>query len=102
MNKIGLLILAIVGMVAFIAALCFYHAFVLATLWTWFIVPLGVAKIGYAHAYGLSLIPSVILGTRGLNIGLKKEEDAKWSEGVSALIYPAVALLFGYIAVGFI
>lgn len=102
MNKIGLLVIAIIGMIAFIAVICLYQAFVLATLWTWFIVPLGVVKIGLTHAYGLSLIPSVILGTRGLGIGLKKDEDAKWSPIVSALIYPAVALLFGYIAVGFI
>lgn len=28
----------------------------LSLLWGWFIVPLGVVPIGYAHAFGLSLI----------------------------------------------
>lgn len=28
----------------------------LSMLWGWFIVPLGVVSIGYAHAFGLTLI----------------------------------------------
>lgn len=30
--------------------------FTLSYLWLWFVVPLGVPAIGWAHAFGLSLI----------------------------------------------
>lgn len=87
----------IVGLVALFGIMALYHGFVLATLWSWFVTPLGVAKIGLAHAYGLSLIPAVILGTRGLYT--PKEERIGML--VQAVLIPLVALLFGWIAVGF-
>lgn len=31
-------------------------AYTLMMLWTWFLVPLGVASIGMIHAYGLSIL----------------------------------------------
>ena len=31
-------------------------AYTLMMLWTWFLVPLGVASIGMVHAYGLSIL----------------------------------------------
>ena len=34
--------------------------FVLKQLWGWFIVPLGAAQIGIAHALGLSLLVSAL------------------------------------------
>lgn len=97
MNKILLLVLAILGGVAFIGIMALYSAFVLATLWGWFVVPLGIAQIGIAHAYGLSLIPAVLLSSRGLY----SPEDKRTEAAVAALMMPAVALLFGWIAIGF-
>lgn len=97
MNKLFLGILAVLGIVGFIALMAFYHAFVLATLWGWFVTPFGVTAINMAHAYGLSLIPSVILSSRGLHA----PEDKRLENAVSALIIPAVALLLGWIALGF-
>jgi hypothetical protein len=32
------------------------NAVVAATIWGWFVVPLGVPAIGYAHAYGLCVV----------------------------------------------
>lgn len=89
--------LLVIGFVAFLGLMAFYHAFVLATLWVWFVVPLGAAQIGIAHAYGLSLIPTVILTSRGLY----SPEDKRTESYVAAMMLPAVALLFGWIAVGF-
>jgi multisubunit Na+/H+ antiporter MnhB subunit len=34
----------------------FIFAFGIATLWRWFVVPLGAVEIGMAHAYGLHLL----------------------------------------------
>lgn len=75
-----------------------YYAFVLTTLWAWFVVPLGVVNIGMAHAYGLSLIPTTILGTRGLYAPQEKKTESV----VAGILYPAVTLLFGWIALSFI
>ena len=95
MNKLGLAILGVLGFVVLIGV---YYAFVLSTLWAWFVVPLGVAKIGMAHAYGLSLIPSVVLGVRGLYPPEEKKQEAM----ISTVFYPAISLLFGWIALSFI
>ena len=97
MNKIIIALLGIVALFAFLALMGVYYAFVLSVLWGWFVVPLGVAKIGMAHAYGLSLIPTTILGVRGLYA----PEDKRTESVASALIMPAAALLFGWIALGF-
>lgn len=99
MKATGILgvLLLVVGFVVFLGLMAFYHAFVLATLWAWFVVPLGVAKIGVAHAYGLSSIFSVILSTRGI---YQPEDKRKEAVG-AALAIPAFALLFGWIALGF-
>ena len=87
----------VLGFVVVLGLIALYNAFVLATLWAWFVVPLGVTKIGVAHAYGLSSIFSVILGVRGM---YQPEDKRKESVGV-ALAIPTFALLFGWIALGF-
>jgi len=46
-------------MIPFVAL---YAAFVMQTLWGWFVVPLGVMSIGNAHAYGLMLTAGVLKG----------------------------------------
>lgn len=97
MNKTLLVILGIVGCITFLGLIGVYYAFVLSTLWAWFVVPLGVAKIGMAHAYGLSLIPTTILGTRGLYA----PEDKRKESAIAALLFPVAALLFGWIALCF-
>ena len=97
MNKILLAVLVIIGATLFIGLMGVYYAFVLSTLWAWFVVPLGVAKIGMAHTYGLALIPATILGVRGLYA----PEDKRKESIVVALLLPATSLLFGWIALGF-
>ena len=88
----GIILIALV-----LGCLAMYHAIVLATLWGWFIVPLGAAKIGFAHAYGLSLIGSVVLGVRGLYA----PEDKRTEAIVAGLLMPILSLFFGWIALGF-
>lgn len=86
-------------LVAFVLAL--FTGFTVSVLWGWFIVPLGVAQIGFAHAYGISLLGSVLMSTRGLNTN----GEGGWvtvATGVAAgLVINLLALLLGWIAVGF-
>ena len=97
MKEFGLYVLLIVGFIVFLGAVALYHAWVLATLWAWFVVPLGIAKISLAHAYGLSSISTVLLGTRGLYAPEDKRKEAI----SAALLIPIFALFFGWIALGF-
>lgn len=93
---IAVVILAIVA----IGFLAVYWAWALSILWGWFLVPLGVKSIGVAHAYGLTCVTGLILGTRGLQQN-KEDKDAWKSQFAVYLISPLLALFFGWIAVGF-
>lgn len=48
---------AIFGSIAILGIL---GALVLKAMWGWFVVPLGVAPIGLAHAYGLYVLASYL------------------------------------------
>lgn len=76
-----------------------YNAWVLSILWAWFVVPLGVKAIGIAHAYGITQLVSLFLSNRGLKENKSKED---WVSTITIWItIPAIALFFGWIAVGF-
>ncbi len=96
LSLLGLIIGCIVGLALF----CIYNAWVLTILWGWFIVPLGVKSLSIAHAYGFTLVTGLILSNRGVKENKDKED---WTSSIIVwLLLPAVALLFGWIAVGFI
>ena len=80
-----------VGLFAMLVALMLTSAFTGATLWGWFIIPLGIAQISYVHAYGLGIVGSFMLGTRG--IAGKKPFGETLVEGFMVC---AACLLFGY------
>lgn len=53
----------LIGVAAVMAVGIFWGGYVAATLWGWFMVPLGVSAIGYWHAVGLgSLMAAFGLG----------------------------------------
>jgi len=95
MDKVGVALVAGIGMVAVMIVLALFGAFTISTLWAWFVVPLGVKSIGMAHAYGLSVIVSVFMGTRGLG---GQDSKTVLTQGVLVNIF---ALIFGGIAVNF-
>jgi len=94
---LGIIVLAILA----IAGLVAWWAYAVSILWTWFVVPLGLKSISVAHAYGLTLVVSALMSSRGLNIDGTKDKSAYKNQVGFAIIGPAVLLLFGWIAVGF-
>lgn len=95
LSVLGLVIGCIVGLALF----CIYNAWVLTILWGWFIVPLGVKSLSIAHAYGFTLVIGLILSNRGVKENKDKED---WTSSIIVwILLPAVSLLFGWIAVGF-
>ena len=94
-DKVGMYLLGGLAMVGVMILLALFGAFTISTLWGWFVVPFGVQQIGLAHAYGLSIIANVFMGTRGLT-------DQKSGEVlVAGVVMNIFALIFGGIAVQF-
>lgn len=52
--------LKLITVLAAINVFALLEGVVLSTMWGWFVVPLGVASIGVAHAIGLSLTVSFV------------------------------------------
>lgn len=97
MKELGALILILLGaaLVIFVAAI--YSGFVLSILWAWFIVPLGMMKIGVAQGIGISLTLNMLLGIRGLYATAEQKKEMFWT----AMLMPLLSLLFGYITIQF-
>lgn len=68
------------------------YAFVVATFWGWFVVPLGAPDIGLAHAYGLAILVGMVAKRH------TKDERSVLEAFAGALMYCGLALLFGWIA----
>lgn len=52
-----------------------FRAYVMLTIWEWFVVPLGVPAIGFWHAMGLWVLGHVISGKGGG----KPPKDGVWT-----------------------
>lgn len=90
---------AILATVAAVLSI-FWGGFVASTLWTWFMVPLGVVAINYWHAVGLAALCSVFLGSRGLASDNDDSNVVKaaFNSAVAAALIPAISLAFGWVA----
>ena len=70
-----------------------FIAFVFWCNWGWFIVPLGLPEIGFFHAWGLVVIPSLFIPAA--NIG--SEDGEGLSKALAPLIKIALILPMGFI-----
>lgn len=89
------------------------RAHALATLWLWFMVPLGLPAVGLAHAYGIAALANLAT----CYVPTLKDKDIVEIDGMSKreattsetriwviykvgtmLLVPALALLGGYVA----
>lgn len=77
----------------------FWGGFVAATLWGWFVVPLGAPAISFWHAAGLGALVSVFLGSRGTPQGNKTDTDSMLLMGfVYSVFIPLLSLAAGLVA----
>ncbi len=91
------LIVAIMTMVfvpVVIVYLILAFGFVLSYLWGWFVVPLGVPSIGMMHAYGISLVMSMVSFKPSIH---KDDKEVDKSKVVGLMFAPWFALGLGYI-----
>lgn len=75
-----------------------WRGFVLAKLWLWFLVPLGVAPLGIAQAIGISALVSML--THQAQKTEKTDEslnDLLFKGAIRLALDPAIYLLCGWI-----
>jgi hypothetical protein len=94
-------LIAVVLMIPLGAVVLMWEGYVLSVLWAWFAVPaFGLPPLSIPLAIGLALVAGALTNHKAGNEA--KDPDAGWS---AVVIYgcmkPAVALLFGWIAKGF-
>lgn len=82
-------------------ALAPWWAFVTSVLWGWFVAgTFGLPALGWAEAYGLRLVLVMLVGGR-----VPRNDDpveAAIMALLAAVVYPAVALLAGWITLAFV
>ena len=79
------------------------NAWTASVLWGWFVVPLGLAQISIAHAFGLALVSRLF-------VGLGREDDSRDPEATPSKLFitgltravflPAIVLGLGWLARG--
>ena len=82
-----------IGLFLFFPALLF-EAFVVMTMWRWFVVPLGAPALGMAMAYGVSLTVAFVV---------KSPHAVRKDDGLLNLMgrqigWSVACLTFGYLA----
>ena len=95
-------LIAVFGFAAFIA-LTLLKAYVVMQLWLWFLVPLGLMAVSYAHALGIStLVAALVFKIDTASMGDDNETAAKRlfvGSGSAAIVY-VLALVIGAVARG--
>lgn len=88
----------IVGIILLTALTIFVGAWAFSTLWSWFIVPIGVPAIGYAHAYGLMIVASFLkMRPKDFDTSSDTVERKSFGEHVTRFF---MCILFYLVAVG--
>ncbi len=69
----------------------------IAWLWAWFLVPLGLMKIGYIHAMGIEMTARYILNQYSW-ADHEAEKEIHWGVKIAQVIFkPLIAMFFGWI-----
>lgn len=71
-----------------------WHAFVLMTMWRWFVTPLGVAEIGLWHAAGISTFVALFIA--GLTAYGKDTDEIRLERGIRSWILPLIVITVGF------
>lgn len=72
-----------------------WKAFALFKLWSWFLVPAGVPRLGFVTAMSITLIVSLLTPSK---VDDKETTDKDWIKAiVIALLHPAFVLFCGWI-----
>ena len=88
--------LAILAYALLSTSLMIWSGFVLSIMWTWFLVPIGLPKLGIAHAIGITMIVRMLTWQYN-DCAKDDDEPPMWIKLVVLVgIYPALILGAGY------
>lgn len=87
----------LLGLLA-IPALMLVRGWAVATLWAWFVVPLGVKPIGLAWGYGLVCLGSLVSDTIGVAKDYKVDGQGAGAATAVQLLLPLLVVLFAWFA----
>lgn len=88
-------LLGLIGLALFLP-LAAWAGFAISTVWGWFIVPLGVPRIGVWAAAGIYLLARYLTTDTSLNRDDERSGVEKFATNiVISILLPAVVLLFG-------
>lgn len=96
-------VILITGIFVSLLAISLLRGWVLSYLWLWFVVPLGVQPIGLWHAFGLSMMISMLTGSKVAPYPKPEGLDALKQLGETALLGVVSALFvlgIGYLVSG--
>ena len=84
-------------LLAFGLGLSLWWSFVTMVNWNWFLVPLGVMQVGFWHVMGIGTVVSLFLANSLYHDISKGGKNGSIRFYAILAVYPAVALLFGWI-----
>ena len=91
-QEIGIFAFGLAGLVA----LVLFRGFVLASLWLWFVTPLGAPEIGVAHAIGLSGLVTLTMAGFATEKRAIGDDEGPWAHVMKAFAKPLFYCLFGW------
>ena len=77
------------------------RAWALAVMWAWFVVPLGVPSIGWAHAFGLATTVGIFMSRRGETKQDEDDDHPVATAMVASLLGPVAVVGMGWCAHAF-
>lgn len=80
--------IVLVGSVLIALPFGLWNAYVLSSLWAWFVVPLGLPVLGVWHTFGLIMMLNALKVSSD-----KKQENSKLSDAVARLFANSIVLL---------
>ena len=90
-------VLTVVILVILTVPYLYLHTYMMAVLWGWYVVPLGLPAIGLAHMWGLSCLIAIYNFHNGPKKQFKTKRD-QVQDNIIVILRPF--LIFGLAAIG--
>lgn len=85
-------------LVAIITAAALVNGLVIKVMWGWFLVPLGLPVLGFAHAIGLGFFVRYLTWQHTPNNKDESDTETHARRLLLAFLYPFIVLGLGFIA----
>ena len=88
----------LVILVALFVFTSLFRGYILSVLWGWFMVPtLGLPRLSVVQAIGIAIVVSFLTHQDTSYIPKKERKRSGWESLGVVILYPLIALLFGWV-----